>query len=198
MGTMNENETTMNLKGYVNVVNHSGQDFQNAQTRIIVGQTRLTEEITWLASRYYPYGPDIPSEDDNIHLGIVNEELSDLKQKVPPLLKGIPVIGRLVSNKDFDGFSGGTSLGYELKDIEKEGLSEYFLYTIEGTEDLPNAWAKRLQSFDVTSSPSKVCTNTTKTVTGQTRFALSPSKTTPNMNWATHPSRKVMSDSIAD
>jgi len=33
------------------------------------------------------------------------------------------------------------------KDIVKEGLSEYFLYTIEGTETIPNTWGKRLLSF---------------------------------------------------
>jgi hypothetical protein len=33
------------------------------------------------------------------------------------------------------------------KDIRKEGLSEYFLYTIEGTETIPNQWGKRLLSF---------------------------------------------------
>jgi hypothetical protein len=35
----------------------------------------------------------------------------------------------------------------------KEGLSEYFLYTIEGTETIPNGWSKRLQSFDVDGVP---------------------------------------------
>jgi hypothetical protein len=34
------------------------------------------------------------------------------------------------------------------KDIKKEGLSEYFLYTIEGTETVPNEWGKRLLSFE--------------------------------------------------
>jgi len=29
----------------------------------------------------------------------------------------------------------------------KEGLSEYFLYSIEGTESIPNRWSKRLPSF---------------------------------------------------
>jgi hypothetical protein len=33
------------------------------------------------------------------------------------------------------------------KEITKEGLSEYFLYTIEGTETIPNGWSKRLPSF---------------------------------------------------
>ena len=35
----------------------------------------------------------------------------------------------------------------------KEGLSEYFLYTIEGTETIPTGWSKRLASFDVDGVP---------------------------------------------
>ena len=41
----------------------------------------------------------------------------------------------------------------EAKDIRKEGLSEYFLYTIEGTETIPNQWSKRLPSFDTDQIP---------------------------------------------
>lgn len=41
----------------------------------------------------------------------------------------------------------------ELKEIKKEGLSEYFLYTIEGTETIPNGWGKRLPSFEVSDIP---------------------------------------------
>ena len=33
------------------------------------------------------------------------------------------------------------------KEIKKEGLSEYFIYTIEGTETIPTGWSKRLPSF---------------------------------------------------
>jgi hypothetical protein len=33
------------------------------------------------------------------------------------------------------------------KEIVKEGLSEYFLYTIEGTETIADGWGKRLPSF---------------------------------------------------
>jgi hypothetical protein len=41
----------------------------------------------------------------------------------------------------------------EPKKIIKEGLSEYFLYTIEGTETIPNGWSKRMISFDVDEVP---------------------------------------------
>ncbi|MHC4386123.1 MAG: hypothetical protein ACYSUG_03940, partial [Planctomycetota bacterium] len=39
------------------------------------------------------------------------------------------------------------------KEIKKEGLSEYFLYTIEGTETIPNTWSKRLPSSDTDEIP---------------------------------------------
>ncbi len=39
------------------------------------------------------------------------------------------------------------------KSIIKEGLSEYFMYSIEGTENIPNLWGKRLPSFNVRDIP---------------------------------------------
>ena len=34
------------------------------------------------------------------------------------------------------------------KEIIKEGLSEYFIYTIEGTETIKNGWSKRMRSLE--------------------------------------------------
>jgi hypothetical protein len=44
----------------------------------------------------------------------------------------------------------------EPKKIIKEGLSEYFLYTIDGTETIPHKWSKRLRSFKADDVPVKV------------------------------------------
>jgi hypothetical protein len=38
-------------------------------------------------------------------------------------------------------------------EIRKEGLSEYFLYTIEGAQTIPNGWSKRLESFTAAEVP---------------------------------------------
>ena len=38
----------------------------------------------------------------------------------------------------------------------KEGLSEYFIYTVEGTETIPNGWSKRMRSFDADEVPLKI------------------------------------------
>ena len=42
------------------------------------------------------------------------------------------------------------------KEIVKEGLSEYFIFTIEGTETVPNGWSKRLRSIEAAAAPIKI------------------------------------------
>ena len=42
------------------------------------------------------------------------------------------------------------------KEVVKEGLGEYFIYTIEGTETIPNGWAKRLRSLEAAKVPLKI------------------------------------------
>jgi len=135
MGTLTEDEKTMRLQGYVRVTNNSGEDYENAQTRLIVGKVHILDQIAQLARRQYPY--DRP--------GPVNVER----------------LSRLGSDKAkvFMGYYGAPSDGdrrYEKladKEIRKEGLSEYFLYTIEGTETITTGWSKRLPSFDVDAVP---------------------------------------------
>ena len=43
----------------------------------------------------------------------------------------------------------------EEKVIIKEGLSEYFIYTVEGTETIPSGWSKRMRSFESPQVPLK-------------------------------------------
>jgi len=44
----------------------------------------------------------------------------------------------------------------QAKQVIKEGLSEYFIFTIEGTETVPNRWSKKMRSFDAADVPIKV------------------------------------------
>ena len=39
------------------------------------------------------------------------------------------------------------------REIVKEGVSEYFLYTVEGRDTIPNGWSKRLPSFNAPDVP---------------------------------------------
>ena len=42
------------------------------------------------------------------------------------------------------------------KEIIKEGLSEYFIYTIEGTETIANGWSKRMRTLEGQTVPFKI------------------------------------------
>jgi hypothetical protein len=133
MGTLTEDEKTMRLQGYVRVSNNSGEDYENAQTRLIVGKVHILDQIVALARRQYPYGRPgevVPGEDRRFY-------------------------GRRVVKRAFAAAIEDDNVYTPLKtkEIKKEGLSEYFLYTIEGTETIPTGWSKRLLSFDVDEVP---------------------------------------------
>jgi len=130
MGTLTEDEKTMRLQGYVRVTNNSGEDYENAQTRLIVGKVHILDRIADLARRQYPYGRpgEVPPREMVQAQSRASRDLSRAVEK-------------------FAEMAG------EPKEIKKEGLSEYFLYTIEGTETIPTGWSKRLLSFDVDEVP---------------------------------------------
>ena len=56
MGTLTNDEKAMRLEGYVRVTNNSGEDYENAQVRLIVGVVHILDQIADLARRQYPYG----------------------------------------------------------------------------------------------------------------------------------------------
>ncbi|MCP4722159.1 MAG: hypothetical protein GY860_22090, partial [Desulfobacteraceae bacterium] len=56
MAQLSGDGSRMDLKGYVRVENHSGEDYPNAQTRLVVGKINLLDEIARLAARSHPYG----------------------------------------------------------------------------------------------------------------------------------------------
>ena len=132
MGTLTKDEKTMRLQGYVRVTNNSGEDYENAQTRLIVGKVHILDEIAALARRQYPYGR--PGE---------------------PIAPTMPAPAAMPATEAKRAFAvaAGARFEREPKKIEKEGLSEYFLYTIEGTETIPTGFSKRLPSFDVDDVP---------------------------------------------
>ncbi len=132
MGTLTEDEKTMRLKGYVRVTNNSGEDYENAQTRLIVGKVHILDQIAELARRQYPYGRP----------GVV-----PVPQAMSAPMEDSRSRGRVVMERV------ALAMPSRAKEVKKEGLSEYFLYTIEGTETIPNGWSKRLLSFNVDQVP---------------------------------------------
>lgn len=128
MGTLSKDEKTMHLQGYVRVTNNSGEDYENAQTRLIVGKVHLLDRIADLARRRYPYGRPGP-----VPLPAPSAVMEEGEELMKDEMRATKRVMAKIRAKP--------------KEIKKEGLSEYFLYTIEGTETIPNGWSKRLPSF---------------------------------------------------
>lgn len=126
----NRDEETLNLEGFVRVSNQSGEEYENAQIRLVVGTINLVEKIAQLAN--------ISTEEV--------EELSEVRLKSlrTQATRNLFFLGDL-DNKSGDRFDHLAESAE--KQIIKEGLSEYFIYAIEGTETIPNGWSKRLRSF---------------------------------------------------
>jgi hypothetical protein len=134
MGTLTPDEKTMRLQAYVRVTNNSGEDYENAQTRLIVGKVHILDRIAELARRQYPYGrPGRP-------VPMPRGEIADSREKMRRAKKAVFAAEAMPALA-------------KPKAIVKQGLSEYFLYTIEGTETIGNTWSKRLPSFDVDAVP---------------------------------------------
>ncbi len=140
MGTLTENEEKMRLQGYVRVTNNSGEDYENAQTRLIVGKVHMLDQIAALAQRQYPY--DRPGRGT-----------PPMPMTAPTRTTGAARGGR--GGGGMGGMGGGMMAMDALAPAEvvKEGLSEYFLYTIEGTQTIENGWSKRMISFDTEDIP---------------------------------------------
>jgi len=139
VGIANEDETKLNVTGYVRVFNNSGELYDNAQTRLVVGTINLVEKIADLATRPPP-GTPYPKLDPASRAG-ARDVLSHLAKDYETKSKN----GKLAD-------AGGIVVDKK-KDVKKEGLSEYFLFTIEGREDIKDKEPKRLVSMKIADVP---------------------------------------------
>jgi hypothetical protein len=93
---LSPDERTMKLTAYVGVTNNSGEEYENATVRLVVGSIHLVEEIARLAG------------------GQRDERMREAYGKM----------------KSADAAEN------RKKDIVKEGLSEYYIYTVGGQETI--------------------------------------------------------------
>jgi hypothetical protein len=126
-------ETRMDLTGHVRVFNQSGEEYENAEIRLIVGNINLVESIAELARRQ---GIPMPAPESPTFAGMRQRE----------------------SRRAFDAAESAAKS--ELRDgaaqIVKEGVSEYFMFSIEGTETIGNGWSKRMQAIEAADAPFEI------------------------------------------
>ena len=129
-------ETNVRFDGFVRVHNNSGEEYEDASVRLIVGTINLVEKIAQLAQ--------IRMED--VHK-LADKDRADLQKEAAR---------RLMTVNGAMGLPAATAAPAEPKQIIKEGLSEYFIFTIEGTETIRNGWSKRLRAIEADAVPLKI------------------------------------------
>ena len=122
-----KDERQSSVTGFVKITNNSGEDYENAQVRLVVGIIRLVEEIATLARQ---------AEKDVLQ-ATKAPEAPRLRREMKLALGAS--LAKLENARD-------TS-------IVKEGLSEYFIYTVGRRDDIPTGWSKRIQSFSTNGVP---------------------------------------------
>ena len=130
-----KDEKQLGFDGFVRVFNNSGEEYEDAQVRLVVGTINLVEKIAQLAQ--VPVKADVKA--------LVTQEPR----------KGVSCEAA-ASYGGHRRRAGGAGKPIEEKQIIKEGLSEYFIYTIEGTETIQNGWSKRMRSLDAAAVPFKI------------------------------------------
>jgi hypothetical protein len=138
VGIANEDETKLNVTGYVRVTNASGELYDNAQTRLVVGTINLVEKIADLARRPPPGLP---------RPGVVSGPMP------APATRGERRKAFANAVEEADQMLADNGKDNKPKEVIKQGLSEYFLFTIDGREDIKDKEPKRLVALKVADVP---------------------------------------------
>ncbi|MFO8012732.1 MAG: hypothetical protein R6X20_05430 [Phycisphaerae bacterium] len=128
-------ETQAAFDGYVTVDNRSGEDYPDAQVRLVVGVVNLVEKIQELAQR-----------------GLVRmekaKEVDRARKKVARMA--------FAAAEGKAGAAPGARPAEAPPKVVKEGLSEYFIFTVEGTQTIKNGWSRRMVSFKAAEVPFEI------------------------------------------
>jgi hypothetical protein len=138
VGIANADETELNLTGYVRVENNSGEVYDNAQTRLVVGTINLVEKIADLAQRPAPVEIEMLEGLDTLVLSGQKRDVDKVRRLMETM------------EEEADFADDGLALP---KEIVKQGLSEYFLFSIAGREDIEDREPKRLVCLNTIGVP---------------------------------------------
>ncbi|MCU7940270.1 MAG: DUF4139 domain-containing protein [gamma proteobacterium symbiont of Bathyaustriella thionipta] len=122
---------TMALDSFVTVTNHSGENYENAQVRLVIGKINLVERVNELVNR----------------ANYKKEQLQERKRSVRVKMAK-KMMGKASGRYDMAPMSSVVMEDGMMaeKEVAKDSLSEYTIFTIEGTETISDQWAKRLRT----------------------------------------------------
>jgi hypothetical protein len=117
------------VASFVKVSNRSGEEYENAQVRLVVGNIHLVENIAELARRG---GRPISATLQRA-----------ARARMAPAAPAAMAAGIYAMDSSFSEEAEAAP------EIVREGLSEYFIYTVGGTHAVPDGWSVRWPNFSV-------------------------------------------------
>lgn len=128
---LDQTSKSISLDSFITVSNHSGEDYDNAQVRLVVGKINLVERVDALVKQA------------NFSRDEIRKKKKSMRTRVAKSM-----MGKAAGRYEMEVMPSAvmTDAMAEEKDVAKESLSEYYIFTIEGTETIPNQWSKRLRS----------------------------------------------------
>jgi len=129
-GIINQSGKTMALDSFVTVTNNSGEDYDNAEVRLVIGKINLVERVNELVRQANYAKDDLQARKKEKRVQMARKMLG--KSAGRYAMAAPSAVMENVMDEE--------------KDVEKESLSEYYIFSIEGTESIPNLWSKRLRS----------------------------------------------------
>lgn len=128
-------EERMSFDGYVRISNNSGEDYPDAQVRMVVGTINLVERIADLARRGMISRDDLRAFREGDRAKMSPRAVGAMRQELE---------------------SAADEANAAPKSIVKEGLSEYFIFTVPGTETIEHTWSKRMRLFQGLEVPFRI------------------------------------------
>ncbi len=130
-GIMEQSGKTMALDSFVTVSNLSGEDYENAQVRLVIGKINLVEQVNELVRQSNMARDEAQQRKKSMRNRAARKMMSKAAGRFE--MEAMPSAVMADSMQ-------------EEKAVEKDSLSEYYIFSIEGTESIPDQWSKRLRS----------------------------------------------------
>ena len=134
ISVMDEAEKAMSLEASVTISNNSGEDYENAETRLIVGDVKLVEEVRELAA-------EAEMEELSLERAAVRSLATRRRGAAAPA-------AGVEKYATFD-------MPAKPAVAETQALSEYYMYILKGRDTIKHEWRKRKLSFVIDEIPIK-------------------------------------------
>lgn len=140
----NETETSLALQQFIRIDNKSGETVEDANVRVVVGEVNLVEKILTIIGKWNLSGNQWGAASGGATA--MTSNLFRFDGEID-LSKSIQTLDQRVSPGDVWKVKNGAA------EILKKAVSEYHLFTIDGTQDLRDGWATELPTPQITDIP---------------------------------------------